>query len=51
MPAEYMTPKGLAQGYFCYRCGQTTNMVGSGHGEGKCESNPDYVKKLIELNK
>lgn len=51
MPAEHMTPRGLAQGYFCYRCGGTINMVGSGHGEGKCEPNPEYVKKLMELNK
>lgn len=51
MPAEYNTPKGLAQGYFCYNCGQSCNMYGTGHGPGKCEPNPEYVKVLKELNK
>jgi len=51
MPAEHMTPRGLAQGYFCYTCGKGCNMVGSGHGPGKCEPNPTYVAELRELNK
>ena len=51
MPAEHIRPNGLAQGYFCYTCGQSCNMVGTGHGEGKCVPNPYLVKVLIELNK
>lgn len=52
MPAEYNLPNGgLAQGYFCYNCGKSCNMVGTGHGPGKCEPNPEYVKALIEANK
>ena len=51
MPAEHRTPNGWAQGYFCSYCGKSVNMVGSGHGPGKCEPNPEYVKQLKELNK
>ena len=52
MPAEYNLPNGgLAQGYFCYNCGKTCNMYGTGHGPGKCEPNPEYVKALIKANK
>ncbi len=52
MPAEHYTPDGkLRQGYFCAYCGEPCNMVGSGHGPGKCEPNPEYVKKLREANK
>ena len=50
MPAEYMGLNGLCQGYFCYRCGKTCNMVGSGHGEGNCEPNPRLVLALRRLN-
>jgi hypothetical protein len=51
MPAEHRTPTGWAQGYFCMTCGQSTNMVASGHGDGKCKPNPEYVKQLVELNR
>lgn len=49
--SEHMRPEGLSQGYFCFRCGDVTNMVASGHGEGKCEPNPELVRQLVELNK
>lgn len=48
---EHIRPNGLAHGYFCYTCGQSCNMVGTGHGEGKCVPNPDLVKTLIYLNR
>ena len=51
MPAEHIRPNGLAQGYFCYTCGQSCNMVGTGHGEGKCVPNPNLVKTLTYLNR
>lgn len=51
MPAEHNSPEGLRQGYFCYRCGLTCNMMATGHGEGKCEPNPERVKVLLELNR
>lgn len=52
MPAEYLNENGgLMQGWFCLRCGKTTNMVGSGHGPGKCEPNPELVEKLRKANK
>ena len=52
MPAEHYGPNGeLRQGYFCYRCGKSCNMVGTGHGEGKCEPNPELVNQLIKANK
>lgn len=51
MPAEHRTPTGWRQGYYCMRCGQSVNMVASGHGPGKCEPNPAYVAQLNELNK
>lgn len=51
MSAEHNRPNGLSMGYFCYRCGQVCNMYVTGHGEGKCEPNPELVAKLIELNK
>ena len=47
---EHKTPNGIAQGYFCMRCGKTTNMLGSGHGENKCDSNPELVAQLVKLN-
>jgi hypothetical protein len=47
---EYRTPTGLCQGYYCQRCGKSTNMYASGHGEGKCEPNPEYVALLNKLN-
>ena len=50
MAAEQWTPTGLAQGYYCLRCGKCSNMYGTGHGSGLCESNPKYVKQLQELN-
>ncbi len=50
MPAEHIRPTGLSQGYFCYTCGQVTNMVGTGHGEGKCAPNPELVTELKRLN-
>lgn len=49
---EHRTPNGgMQQGYFCGVCGKPTNMYGTGHGHGKCEPNPLYVQKLMELNK
>lgn len=46
---EHYRPNGLAQGYFCIRCGSAgLNMYG--HGVGQCFLNPDLVDKLIELN-
>lgn len=50
MPAEHMRPNGLSQGYFCLTCGEVCNMVGTGHGEGKCVPNPTLVKTLEILN-
>ena len=50
MPAEHMRPTGLSQGYFCYTCGMHCNMVGTGHGPGVCEPNPELVAELIKLN-
>jgi len=50
MAAEHWRPTGLSQGYFCGRCGMHSNMYGTGHGRGKCESNPKLVKQLNELN-
>lgn len=53
MPAEHYRPDGtLAQGYFCPRCGAAgVNMLGSGHGVGKCEPNPVLVERLRQANK
>jgi hypothetical protein len=48
---EHMRPEGLSQGYYCFRCGQSCNMYAIGHGDGKCEPNPELVKELMELNK
>lgn len=49
MPAEYNYIDGtLRQGYFCSRCGQTTNMYGSGHQ--LCTSNPKLVEQLTRAN-
>ena len=50
MPAEHWTPTGLAQGYYCMRCGKSANMYGTGHGDGLCQPDPEYVKRLNELN-
>jgi hypothetical protein len=39
------------EGYFCSRCGAGgVNMMASGHGEGKCEPNPDLVAELRRAN-
>lgn len=48
---EHMRPSGLTLGYFCHTCGHVTNMMGTGHGLGKCTPNPALVAKLNELNK
>lgn len=40
----------LSQGYFCYRCGQVSNMYNIGHGVDKCEPDPELVDKLLEMN-
>jgi len=32
------------------RCGKAANMLGTGHGEGKCNPNPEYVALLVKLN-
>lgn len=51
MSAEYRTPEGhLSQGYPCARCGKTTNMYGTGHGEGKCERNKDLTDAINKAN-
>lgn len=51
MYPEYRKPNGaLSQGYYCMNCGNTTNMVGTGHGDGKCEANPTLVKQLNRAN-
>lgn len=48
---EYNNPDGtLAYGYYCYRCGKTTNMVGTGHGEEECSSNPKLIQALELAN-
>jgi hypothetical protein len=55
MPAEHYRPypdgPGLAWGYYCMRCGGVCNMYATGHGEGKCEPNPELVADWKELNK
>ncbi len=49
MPAEHLRYKedgtvGLYQGYYCMNCGVGgVNMVGSGHGLGKCKPNQELV--------
>lgn len=48
MYPEHNRPEGPSQGYFCYRCGEVTNMVGTGHDD--CVPNPPLVKELILLN-
>ena len=49
---EHLRPGNkLSQGYFCTRCGEVTNMVGTGHGEGKCTPNLKLVEQLIKLNR
>lgn len=49
--SEHYRPNGLAQGYFCSRCGAAgLNMYGTGHGPGQCFPNPVLVDKLRELN-
>lgn len=51
MPAEHYRPNGLAQGYYCTTCGAGgVNMVGTGHGVGICEPNPELVAELRNLN-
>lgn len=51
MPAEHYRPNGLAQGYYCTTCGAGgVNMVGTGHGVGICEPNPELVAELRKLN-
>lgn len=47
--SEHMRPEGLAQGYYCFRCGQSCNMYATGHGE--CEPNPEIVEILKGLNR
>lgn len=52
MPAEHQRPDGLYRGYYCLTCGAPgLNMVGSGHGPGLCQPNPELVRQLRELNK
>ena len=48
---EHMRPEGLAEGYFCFRCGGSTSMYATGHGAGQCEENLPLVKQLMELNR
>lgn len=45
----------LSQGYYCPNCGRQCNTLATGHtgsdfGTWKCESNPELVKKLNQLN-
>lgn len=47
---EHLRENGLSQGYYCMRCGQVVNMLATGHGPDKCESNSELVKTLNELN-
>ena len=48
---EHYRPNGnLAQGYYCVRCGSPANMMGTGHGEGECESNPKLIEQLKKAN-
>ncbi len=49
---EYRNPNGtFSEGYYCMRCGKSTNMYASGHGEGLCIRNPELVAKLNEANR
>lgn len=50
MAAEHMRPNGLSMGYYCMTCGGVCNMYATGHGDGKCEPNPDLVAALRSLN-
>jgi len=56
MPAEHLRYKedgtvGLYQGYYCMNFGVGgVNMVGSGHGLGKCKPNQELVQELEKLN-
>lgn len=50
MPAEHWRPTGLSQGYYCMRCGDPTAMISPQHGPGRCQPNPELVKRLNELN-
>lgn len=62
MSAEYKYIDGtLRAGHFCSNCGQTVNMIGTGHVEGftpewprmtiwKCQSNRELVEKLYRAN-
>ncbi len=52
MRAEYKNPNGTwSQGYYCMTCGQTVNMLATGHGKDKCVPNPKLVAELIKANK
>lgn len=50
MAAEHWRPAGLSHGYYCMRCGMNSNMVGTDHGPGHCQPDPELVKQLNELN-
>jgi hypothetical protein len=52
MPAEHLRPDGkLYQGYYCTRCGAAgVNMLGTGHGEARCEPDPELVRALLFVN-
>lgn len=43
---EHRRPNGLAQGYFCGRCGQPAGML----GHKSCQPNPELVRELERLN-
>ena len=50
MPTEHLREDGkLAQGYFCYICGQPCSMGGHKEGDG-CEPNILLVRKLHDIN-
>ena len=52
MPAEYRDENGnWRQGYYCSNCGESCNMLATGHHDGKCKSDPEKVKKLHDANK
>lgn len=51
MTSEHRTPDGgWQQGYYCCFCGGPSNMMGTGHGEGICDADPEYVAALKEAN-
>lgn len=51
MPNEYRWIDGtLRQGYCCARCGESMNMMGTGHGEGLCPRRPELIQQIRRAN-